>query len=46
MIIELMLLSVTILVLVMAYNDNDTIGQIYSMIIIIATAGAESAINK
>lgn len=42
--IELILLSVTLLVLVIAHSENDAIGQVYS-VIIIATAGAESAIG-
>lgn len=42
--IELILLSVTIIILCARYNFNDIIGQVYS-IYIIAIAGAESAIG-
>lgn len=42
--IEIILLSVTLLVLISSYSFDDIIGQIYS-IYIIAIAGAESAIG-
>jgi len=42
--IELMLLSVTLLILITSYSFNDVIGQIFS-IIIISIAGAESVIG-
>lgn len=42
--IELMLLSVTLLMLCTRYNFHDILGQVYS-IYIIAIAGAESAIG-
>src|SRR5258708_12633830 len=42
--IEIMLLSVTLLVLIMSYNFDDNIGQIFS-IYILSIAGAESVIG-
>lgn len=42
--IELMLLSVTLLVLISAHEYNDAIGQTYASFII-SVAGAESAIG-
>jgi NADH-ubiquinone oxidoreductase chain 4L len=42
--IELMLLSVTLLILITSYSFNDVTGQIFS-IIIISIAGAESVIG-
>ena len=42
--IEIMLLSITFLILVTSLNFDDILGQIYS-IYIIAIAGAESAIG-
>lgn len=42
--IEIMLLSVTLLVLIMSYKFDDNIGQIYS-IFILSIAGAESVIG-
>jgi len=42
--IEIMLLSVTILVLIMSYGFDDNIGQTFS-IFIISIAGAESVIG-
>ena len=42
--IEIMLLSVTLLVLIYAYDFEDSVGQTFG-IFIIATAGAESAIG-
>ena len=42
--IEIMLLSVTLLLLIISYNFDDSIGQIFS-IYIISIAGAESVIG-
>lgn len=42
--IEIMLLAVTLLVLIMSYNFDDNIGQVFS-IYIISIAGAESVIG-
>jgi NADH-ubiquinone oxidoreductase chain 4L len=42
--IEIMLLSVTLLVLIMSYSFDDNIGQVFS-IYIISIAGAESVIG-
>lgn len=42
--IEIMLLSVTLLILIMSYNYDDNIGQIFS-IYILSIAGAESVIG-
>jgi NADH-ubiquinone oxidoreductase chain 4L len=42
--IEIMLLSVTLLVLIMSYSFNDSIGQTFS-VYIISIAGAESVIG-
>jgi NADH-ubiquinone oxidoreductase chain 4L len=42
--IEIMLLSVTLLILIMSYNFDDNIGQIFS-IYILSIAGAESVIG-
>ena len=42
--IEIMLLSVTLLVLIMSYGFDDNIGQTFS-IYIIAIAGAESVVG-
>ena len=42
--IEIMLLSVTLLVLIMSYGFDDSIGQTFS-IFIISIAGAESVIG-
>jgi NADH-ubiquinone oxidoreductase chain 4L len=42
--IEIMLLSVTLLVLIMSYSFDDNIGQVFSLYII-SIAGAESVIG-
>jgi NADH-ubiquinone oxidoreductase chain 4L len=42
--IEIMLLAVTLLILIVSYDYNDSIGQTYS-IYIISIAGAESVIG-
>jgi len=42
--IEIMLLSVTLLILIVSYGFNDSIGQTYSLYII-SIAGAESVIG-
>jgi len=42
--IEIMLLSVTLLILIMSYSFDDNIGQIFS-IYILSIAGAESVIG-
>jgi len=42
--IEIMLLSVTLLILIISYGFNDSIGQTYSLYII-SIAGAESVIG-
>ena len=42
--IEIMLLSVTLLVLIMSYSFEDNVGQIFS-IYILSIAGAESVIG-
>ena len=42
--IEIMLLAVTLLILIVSYGFNDSIGQTYSLYII-SIAGAESVIG-